>query len=128
MELLQSRTLIRPRDFRAAVDACISFGLRSVRCYGPLEDPVGVVFALGGGGTLELSRQPGTPPQGVTLWLQVPDIRVAASALSTGSFKGEVGAVVLQPWGLLECEVGLFDGVCVTLVEVPPAHPLHWRQ
>lgn len=101
------------------------FGLHTTRVYGPLEDPAGVVFAVGGGGELEISRQPGVPPSGVTLWIQVPDSKAAALELQGRGFKVEVP--VLQPWGLLECPVDLFDGVGVILVEVPREHPLHWR-
>jgi hypothetical protein len=127
MELLQSRVLVHPENFRVAVDRCASFGLRSIRCFGPLEEPAGVVYATGGGGALELSSQPGPAPIGITLWIQVPDMSAAVQDLRTRCYDGLVGQPALQPWGLLECDVELFDGVGVKLVEVPPTHPLHWR-
>jgi hypothetical protein len=127
MELLQSRVLVRPKDFRSAVHRCTTFGLRSIRCFGPIDDPAGIVYATGGGGALELSKQHGPAPTGITLWMQVPDISAAVQDLHHRRYEGVVGTPALQPWGLLECDVELFEGVQVILVEVPPAHPLHWR-
>lgn len=126
VELLQSRVLVHPADFDRAAQRCSAFGLHSIRCYGPLDEPFGIVYAAGGV-SLEISRQPGPPPQGVTLWLQVPDVDAAVENLRTEQYDGAVGAPVLQPWGLWECEIELFEGVDVLLVEVPRAHPLHWR-
>jgi hypothetical protein len=85
------------------------------------------VYAAGGS-CLEISRQPGTPPEGVTLWLQVPDVDAAVASLHSRQYDGTVGTPVLQPWGLWECKVELFEGVDVLLVEVPRSHPLHWRE
>lgn len=126
MELLQSRVLVHPREFDHAAQRCNAFGLRSIRCYGPLEEPLGIVYAAGGT-SLEISRQPGAKPEGVTLWLQVPDIDAAIDGLRTSQYDGEIGTPVLQPWGLWECPVELFEGVGVLLIEVPRTHPLHWR-
>ena len=127
MELMSSRVLVRPRDYRAAVERCMAFGLRVMRSWGPLEDPVGIVFALGGGGLLELSASAGDTTTGLRLWLQVPSLSEACGALSGSGFDDAIGEGVLQPWGLLECEVELFDGVTVVLVEIPETHPLRWR-
>jgi len=126
MEFLQSRILTHPADFDLAVHRCTSFGLRPIRCYGPLDEPYGIVY-YAGGSSLEISRQPGPPPAGVTLWLQVPDIVASVNDLHTRGYEGAVGFPSLQPWGLLECEIELFYGVSVLLVEVPHSHPLHWR-
>lgn len=127
MEMLQSRTLVAPADFELAMARCVAFGMRTLRVYGPLEDPAGVVFAIGGGGMLELSRQIGPPPSGVRLWIQVPTLADAVAELASRSYPGQVGSVEHQPWGLIECEIELFGGVAVVLVEVPREHPLHWR-
>lgn len=127
MEMLQSRILVSPADFEFARSRCESFGMRSTRVYGPLDDPAGVVYAIGGGGALELSRQPGPPPSGVRLWVQVPSLAGALDDLTARAYHGPVGPVEHQPWGLIECTVELFDGVSVVLIETPPDHPLHWR-
>jgi hypothetical protein len=127
MEMLQSRTLVTPGDFTLACSRCDAFGMRTLRVYGPLDDPAGVVYALGGGGALELSGQPGPPPSGVRLWVQVPSLPAAVADLAARGYPGQVGPIKHQPWGLIECDVELFDGVAVVLVEVPREHPLHWR-
>jgi hypothetical protein len=125
--MLQSRVLVSPSNFDLAVSRCKAFGMRSLRVYGLLDNPVGVVFATGGGGTLELSRTKSTPPSGVRLWIQVPSLVDAIEELQSSRYPGAIGPAELQPWGLLECEVELFDGVSVIVVEVPRDHPLHWR-
>jgi hypothetical protein len=126
VELLQARVLVHPTDFDRAAQRCSTFGLHSIRRYGPLDEPFGIVFAAGGV-SLEISRQPGSPPEGVTLWLQVPDVVAAVENLFIEQYDGAVGTPILQPWGLWECRVELFEGVDVLLVEVPRTHPLHWR-
>jgi hypothetical protein len=127
MEMLQSRTLVSPADFELAIMRCESFGMHTLRVYGPLDEPAGVVFALGGGGALELSRQPGHPPCGVRLWIHVPSLPDALDGLVSREYPGQIGPVEHQPWGLIECTVELFDGVAVVLVEIPRDHPLRWR-
>jgi len=127
MELLQSRVLLNPSDFKAALRRCEEFGLHTLRIYGPLEEPLGVLFSLGGGGILELSSLERIPPSGVRLWVQVPSMSRALEELKNRQYPGNMGEPVHQPWGLLECEVELFEGVVVILVEVPKEHPLHWR-
>jgi hypothetical protein len=126
VELLQARLLVHPSDFDRAALRCSEFGFHSIRCYGPLDEPFGIVYAAGGV-SLEISRQPGSAPQGVTLWLQVPDVNATVENLRTKQYGGAVGTPVMQPWGLWECKVELFEGVDVLLVEVPRTHPLHWR-
>lgn len=125
MELLQSRILLRPENFHEALRRCAAFGFREVRRYGSLEDPHGVVYALAGS-MLEISDQAGAAPFGVTLWLRVPDVAAARRVLHDEGYDGAIGEACLQPWGLWECEVELFDGVAVLLVEVPATHRLHW--
>ena len=127
MELLQSRTLVTPTDFGFARSRCEAFGMRSLRMYGPLDDPAGVVFATGGGGALEISRHAGPPPSGLRLWVHVPSITDAVEELVARAYPGRIGSIEHQPWGLIECDVDLFDGVSAVLVEVPRDHPLHWR-
>jgi hypothetical protein len=127
MEMIQSRLVVTPANFGFARSRCETFGLHSVRIFGPIDDPAGVVYATGGGGLLELSHQPGSPPSGIRLWVQVPSITDALDNLAAREYPGRVGAVELQPWGLHECSVELFDGVAVILVEVPRDHPLRWR-
>jgi hypothetical protein len=126
VELLQARVLVRPTNFHEALRRCVAFGLREIRRYGPFDDPHGVVYATGGG-MLEVSAQYGTPPQGVTLWFRVPDVAQAVEELCGNRYEGVMGEIRLEPWGLWECTVELFEGVDVIMVEVPTTHPLHWR-
>lgn len=127
MEILTSRLLVSPTNFEFACSRCEAFGLRSLRVYGPLEAPAGIVFATGGGGALEITRSSPTPPSGLRIWLQVPSLAAALEDLVVRKYPGHVGTTTQQPWGLFECPVELFDGVSIVLVEVPREHPLHWR-
>lgn len=127
VQVLQSRVLLRPRDF----DAAIRFyeqqvGLVRYRDWG---DPVsGVVYFLGGG-FLELTRggADGDLPAGFRLWWQVPDVHAAADELSARGV--EISAAPeRKPWGLIECTVHDPDGTELVLIETPVDHPLRRRR
>ncbi|MCL8025355.1 VOC family protein [Nocardioides bruguierae] len=122
MDVLRSKTLLRPPDLRRAKHFYGEvLGLSVMREFGdPAE--LSTVYFLGGG-ALELTGPPGPPATGVTLWLQVPDVAVEHARLAVQ------GVTVTQepqlmPWGLVECWITDPDGVAIALVEVPPEHPL----
>ncbi len=125
--MLQSRVLLRPRDF----DASISFyeqriGLVRYREWG--ERPHrGVVLFLGGG-FLELTESVGAEqPAGVRLWLQVADARRTREELASRGVR-IVEEPELKPWGLIELLVEDPDGLPLIIVETPITHPLRRRQ
>lgn len=119
MDILSSRTLLRPAD-AAATRAFYAetLGLAVYR-----EFPGGTVFFTGNG-LLEVSGhgEPG-PRDGVQLWLQVRDLADAAAELAV---KGVpiLSGPQLEPWGLHEMWIADPDGVRIVLVEVPANHPL----
>ena len=130
MHVLQSRILLRPRDF----DASVAFyegqlGLVRYRDWG---DPVaGVVYFLGGG-YLELSRRgedaPLPPrPEGFRLWVQVADLDTTAAELADRGVQLSA-APEKKPWGLLEATLHDPDGTELVLVETPVDHPLRRRR
>lgn len=119
--------LLRPADFEASVRFYEeTVGLCRSREFG--EAPRrGVVYFLGGG-ELELTEtpagaDPGPRPEGVRLWLRVPDGRAAFRAL-TGRGARALAEPEAKPWGLLEASVADPDGLELVLVEVPDDHPL----
>lgn len=130
MQVLASRALCRPRDFEAALDFYEArLGLVRFREWGHAPHR-GVVYFLGGG-YLELTETPpGSPappaPQGVRLWLQVPDVAAAREELAA------VGVPIAEeperkPWGLIEMVIHDPDGLELVLVETPLDHPLRRR-
>lgn len=130
MHVQQSRVLLRPADFTAAVDFYEQrLGLVRYREWG---DPPrrGVVYFLGGG-FLELTesvdRSRIEQPAGVRLWLQVADARAARDELAA---KGVdiVDEPRRMPWGLIELSVRDPDGLPLVIVETPIDHPLRRRQ
>lgn len=126
MHVLQSRVLLQP----ASLDASVDFyerGLGLVRYREWGERPArGVVYFLGGG-YLELSESgSGIRANGVRLWLQVGDARVARDELSA---KGITIAAEPErkPWGLIELSVRDPDGLELVIIETPIDHPLRRR-
>ena len=82
MDILASRTLIRPTDpSRSRRFYRDQLGLAVYREFGPPEDP-GLVFFTGGG-FLEVSGRSTEPPgAGVAIWLQVRDVHAEHQRLS----------------------------------------------
>ncbi|HVM15172.1 MAG TPA: VOC family protein [Egibacteraceae bacterium] len=126
MHVLQSRVLLRPADFSTSVDFYEQrLGLVRYREWGGTPHR-GVVYFLGGG-YLELTEGGGgVRADGLRLWLQVGDARVAHDELASR------GVAILaeperKPWGLIEFSVADPDGLQLVIVETPIDHPLRRR-
>lgn len=126
VHVLQSRVLLRPRDFeRSLAFYETQLGLVRYREWGDAPHR-GIVFFLGGG-YLELTESgAGRPAEGVRLWLQVADLEAAVDELR------EAGVPIdeppeRKPWGLLEATVHDPDGLPLVLIETPLTHPLRRR-
>jgi catechol 2,3-dioxygenase-like lactoylglutathione lyase family enzyme len=132
VQVLQSRVLLRPRDFERSV-SFYETGVRLVRYreWGAAPHR-GVVFFLGGG-FLELTEGGGAPrPETagghapVRLWLQVADAAAARQELAGRSI--DIAAEPeLKPWGLIEMSVLDPDGLELVIIETPITHPLRRR-
>jgi predicted enzyme related to lactoylglutathione lyase len=126
MEVLSSRTLLRPTDpARSRAFYGEVLGLAVYREFGPPEHP-GVVFFLGNG-LLELSGRSDEAPRGMALRLPVRDVEAEHARLAAA------GVAVLrppttEPWGLVEMWIADPDGVRIVLVEIPEDHPLRRDQ
>ncbi|MPZ73875.1 MAG: VOC family protein [Nitriliruptorales bacterium] len=127
MHVLQSRVLLRPRDFdRSVAFYETSLGLVRYREWGKRPHR-GVVYFLGGG-FLELSESgSGERPGGMRLWLQVADVHAVERDLQARGVD-IAAAAARQPWGLLEMVVEDPDGLALVIVETPLDHPLRRDQ
>jgi catechol 2,3-dioxygenase-like lactoylglutathione lyase family enzyme len=122
MEILASRMLLRPADYRRSLgfyrDA---LGLAIAREY-----PGGTVF-YAGQSLIELAGH-GTPaetpgPFPGALWLQVRDVYATQDELSGRGV--EIAREARQEmWGLHEMHVTDPDGVTLIFVQIPAEHPL----
>jgi catechol 2,3-dioxygenase-like lactoylglutathione lyase family enzyme len=125
MEILTSRTIVRPTD----LDRSLAFyrdglGLAVAREFGS-GSARGVVF-FAGGGLIEVvgERLPGHGAlDGVALWLQVRSVDDVVSMLESHQVAVARGPQ-LEPWGLIEAWIDDPDGLRIHLVEVPVDHPL----
>jgi predicted enzyme related to lactoylglutathione lyase len=125
VDVLSSRLLYRTHDF----DSLRRFyedtvGLQVFREYGPIDEPLGVVFFLGGG-FLEIARAATSSPP-FTLWLQVRDARGEENRLRDAGVD-VVKRVEKMAWGLIESWVRDPEGNELRLVEVPEDHPIRRR-
>ncbi|MCW2655623.1 MAG: hypothetical protein JWR32_6599 [Mycobacterium sp.] len=117
MEILASRFLIRPADYKRSLAFYRdSIGLAISRDYGG-----GTVF-FAGQSMLELAGH-GGPNAGGTLWLQVRDLRATQQELTARGVPIAREARE-ESWGLHEMHVLDPDGVTLIFVQVPPEHPL----
>ncbi|WP_216896712.1 VOC family protein [Nocardia alni] len=122
MEILSSRTLLRPANYELTLgfyrDA---LGLAIAREY-----PGGTVF-FAGPTLIEVAghgREPDAPAGFAgALWLQVRDVNNAAAQLALRGVRIDRGPVQ-ESWGLIEMWVRDPDDVPIVLVEVPDGHPL----
>lgn len=128
MEILSSRTLLRPQD-RERTQAFYrdTLGLAVFRKFGPPDSP-GMVFFCGNG-LLEVSGQAdeATQTPQLSLWMQVRDVAAEYDRLARD------GVTLLREprtefWGLIEAWIADPDGVQIVLVEIPHDHPLRQDQ
>lgn len=139
MQVLQSRVLLRPRDFERSVEFYeTGIGLVRYRDWGQAPHR-GVVYFLGGG-FLELSEGEraedrgdgpvdagvgGVPP--IRLWLQVADVHATREELAARSI-AIAAEPELKPWQLIEMSILDPDGLELVIIETPIHHPLRRRE
>lgn len=102
MEILSSRTLVRPTDpARSQAFYGETLGLAVYRQFGPPDAP-GVVYFCGNG-LLEVSGHaaPTVQPGHVCLWLQVRDVHTEYDRLVSRGVTG-LRPPRTEPWGLIE--------------------------
>lgn len=117
MEILASRVLFRPSDYRHSVEFYRdSIGLAIAREYSG-----GTVF-YAGQSLIELAGH-GEPTSGGSLWLQVRDLYATQAELE-GRGVPIARAARQEAWGLHEMHVSDPDGVTLIFVQVPEDHPL----
>jgi predicted enzyme related to lactoylglutathione lyase len=126
MEVLSSRVLLHPTDFKRSFRFYAeSLGLQVYREWGSGARK-GVVFFLGGG-FLELSGSSRTgTSECVGLWLQVRDVDAVGEELQ-GTGVDIIELPTDKPWGLREMQIRDPDGLRIVIVEVPENHPLRRR-
>ncbi|MCX5041739.1 VOC family protein [Aldersonia sp. NBC_00410] len=121
MDILSSRTLLRPADYeRTLAFYRDALGLAIAREY-----PGGTVF-FAGQSLIEVAAHGGsTGPNNFqgAFWLQVRDIAAAQSELERNGVEIDRPAKQ-EPWGLHEMWITDPDGVAIVLVEVPTDHPI----
>lgn len=128
MEILSSRTLVRPTDpARSQAFYGETLGLAVYRQFGPPDAP-GVVYFCGNG-LLEVSGHaaPTAQPGHVCLWLQVRDVHTEYDRLVSRGVTG-LRPPRTEPWGLIEAWISDPDGINIVLVEIPADHPLRADQ
>lgn len=125
MDVLSSRVLVHTGDLAATVGWWRdTLGLTIAREFGADGVASGVAFFCGGT-TVEFSGH-GSGADGLTLWLQVPDLATEAERLVRAGVSHEGGPETM-PWGLIEWWITSPEGVRMVLVEVPGGHPLRSR-
>ncbi|MET9870372.1 VOC family protein [Streptomyces sp. NPDC006386] len=126
VHVLSSRILLRPADpEKSRAFYGEQLGLAVYREFGTGPER-GTVYFMGGG-FLEVSGRPGTPPEpAVRLWLQVDDVAAAQDELRAKGVE-IVRPPVKEPWGLVEMWIADPDGTPIVLVEVPADHPMRYR-
>ncbi|MFQ6231157.1 VOC family protein [Nocardia sp. NPDC002869] len=122
MDILNSRIILRPRDYATTLAFYRdSLGLAIYREY-----PGGTVF-FAGQSLIEVAGHGGSDadPRGFAgaIWLQVRDVAAVAVELTLNGVVID-RAPVTEPWGLVEMWVTDPDGVPIVLVEVPEEHPI----
>ena len=122
MEILASRVLFRPADYRRSVEFYRDeIGLAIAREYG-----AGTVF-YAGQSLIELAGHgaptEGAPPFPGALWLQVRDVYATQAELE-GRGVPIAREARQEPWGLHELHVADPDGVTLIFVQIPETHPL----
>ncbi|NLG55852.1 MAG: VOC family protein [Rhodococcus sp.] len=121
MEILSSRTILRPADYAVTLGFYRdTLGLAVAREY-----PGGTVL-FAGQGLIEVAAHGGSDgPNRFSgaLWLQVRDLTAAQTELVLAGVK-IVREARQEPWGLHEMWITDPDGVPIVLVEIPADHPI----
>lgn len=127
MEILSSRTILRPADYSRTLRFYRdTLGLAIAREY-----PGGTVFhagqslieVAGHGGAGSGGAGSGGAGFGGALWLQVREVLAAQEDLRRAGVEIMRDARI-EPWGLHEMWLADPDGVPIVLVEIPADHPL----
>lgn len=118
MEILASRVLLRPADYRRSLEFYRdTLGLAIAREY-----PGGTVF-FAGQSLIELAGHGEPATFSGALWLQVRDVyRTEQDLRDRGVTIGREARQ--EPWGLHEMQVLDPDGVILIFVQIPAEHPL----
>lgn len=122
VEILSSRTILRPRDPEAALEFYGStLGLAIAREY-----PGGTVF-FAGQSLIEIAAHGRSDDSDEmfhgALWLQVRDVYDAEAELALKGVRIVRGAKQ-EPWGLRELWIADPEGIPIVLVQIPEDHPL----
>jgi catechol 2,3-dioxygenase-like lactoylglutathione lyase family enzyme len=118
MEILSSRVLFRPTDYRRSLEFYRDvLGLAIAREY-----PGGTVFHAGQS-VIELAGHGGPATFSGALWLQVRDVYAVEADLRARGVPIAREARQ-EPWGLHEMHVADPDGVTLIFVQIPAEHPL----
>jgi catechol 2,3-dioxygenase-like lactoylglutathione lyase family enzyme len=118
MEILSSRVLFRPADYRRSLEFYRDvLGLAIAREY-----PGGTVFHAGQS-LIELAGHGGPTTFSGALWLQVRDVYAVEADLRARDV-AIAREARQEPWGLHEMHVADPDGVTLIFVQIPADHPL----
>ncbi|OZE95877.1 glyoxalase [Rhodococcus sp. 15-2388-1-1a] len=121
MDILASRTILRPVDYQRTLEFYRD-GLSLAVCR---EYPGGTVF-FAGQGLLEIAAHHRGDKSGSfsgALWLQVRDIDSATEELAAAGIE-IVREARTEPWGLIEMWIEDPDAIPIVLVQIPQDHPL----
>ncbi|MBH0118583.1 VOC family protein [Rhodococcus sp. HM1] len=121
MEVLSSRTILRPRDY----DAALEFYGKTLGLAISREYPGGTVF-FAGQGLIEIAGHGASDEPthfAGALWLQVRDVYDAEAELVLAGVE-IVREAKQEPWGLHELWIADPDGIPIVLVQIPPDHPI----
>lgn len=118
MEILASRVLLRPADYRRSLEFYRdTLGLAIAREY-----PGGTVF-FAGQSLIELAGHGEPATFSGALWLQVRDVYRTEQDLRDRGVTISREARQ-EPWGLHEMQILDPDGVILIFVQIPAEHPL----
>lgn len=123
MEILSSRTILRPRDYDGALEFYgTTLGLAIAREY-----PGGTVF-FAGQSLIEIAAHGRADDDARqvfhgALWLQVRDVYEAEAELALREVR-IVREAREEPWGLHEMWIADPDDTPIVLVQIPADHPL----
>ncbi|OZC97455.1 glyoxalase [Rhodococcus sp. 06-235-1A] len=121
MDILASRTILRPTDYRRTLE----FYRDGLALAVFREYPGGTVF-FAGQGLLEIASHHRGDASGSfsgALWLQVRDVASATEELTAAGIE-IVREARTEPWGLIEMWIEDPDGIPIVLVQIPQEHPL----